>query len=1150
LTSMSSNTQKPNNSAARGRGRGAPRGRGRGGAGRAGPSFVPATFATSSTTSTKQVVSVTCLLDQTQKDYLERVFPGVTFEPTPTATKHTHPISMIERQQAEAEAYKKISRCEKIVDIGGNPARHCGASRNNVHSCCPLLTPEDHAREGSRRLDSRGLKYCNHRFQDCTCVVPDAYLAVHSIYYLTPEDVLCAVFRANKNVLVSAHHMFRAPKGSFAAGEAEWDVSDGSVTMSVMGNLVPYSHRSTEWLSAGYYDNGVKAISWSCIRVVGDTELFLFSPAAIGLASVVVDRGTLTLQEAVQQHNAVGLIDHRGALARDTRIGYNYDEYLSEQCRYYSVAGFIIGYVRSPKPLVLPKEAISAVAFQIAFKPRDKDTFQLAVGHARNVLRRLNLAPVEEQSALAPVAVLGFVLNANVEANTLAAAYHTHRDDFSRLSTVLKGVVPGTVLRRSLVVAGGLLGAVAGVYALKMVWQASVYRAAARLVPAKLASSLPAQVASIAFLVGKKAYRAFISTGWPEWVQTASAHITLWAGRTVRLLRQYVWYSVQKSVEIHAPLSFEDVCCDGRTLGPLHSSAKVFRPLEDRCRPGHGLTQFGPGLRIKPVVARSCAHNELIAIWNRACMDRDDPHPDAFPRLYSWLYPALRPPHTSYWLDMGSLPPTPSNVWLARFPGPKRKHLQTGLDNVRNGDYGQHPWQSKAFVKKEPTLRANELAPQPDFDPRVIQSRTPEYQALIGPWTHRFSKYLAQSWGPVSGIFGYVTYFSGYTAEGMGSWYAQATMFYPFVILLGDFSRWDARLGVAAKLTELKVFVSFRPPRRCAHALAQQALTKGVSRAGVTYVVTATQNSGVSNTSCGNTVLNLGSHCEGLERLGVPRDQYMVAGGGDDAIAIVPEYYGKQLVSLVQLFPDYGFVYEQSVTRSIYRAEVYSGRFWPVLGGGWVYGPKIGRVLAKTFYSLKCYKLERGLAWVRGVALGMMRDVAFIPVLRVLFRRVLELTAEVTPMEVVSKHKIHSADWHEADDRTWEMMDDVYGLDRGQVESLEGFILTMGSVCCTLIHPFLDVLLAVDVPDVMASVFVRLLPGVLLNCVVAPLIEEWLKRQWRWCPLVLGLLELFIDPCPGRILNLFNHLVWARMPYWEGVLAHSVWNLAAGFMPR
>jgi len=223
-----------------------------------------------------------CLLNPTQLEYLSTHYPGVTFMATRHENiPHSHPLLALERKWCEEYVVSQAAPLGVVVDIGGNASRHHN-SRDNVWSCCPLLTSED----APRNYRYRGIpNWCEHKFQDCVCVVPDAYIAVHSLYYLGPELVCRAVNSCKSKVLWSAHHMFDRAYGSLAMGEAQYTVNQKEiVTMHSNGNVTDYVHSACAWLYEGYYtaEDGT-AMAWTIEKTFPNTVIMRFNAAPANL---------------------------------------------------------------------------------------------------------------------------------------------------------------------------------------------------------------------------------------------------------------------------------------------------------------------------------------------------------------------------------------------------------------------------------------------------------------------------------------------------------------------------------------------------------------------------------------------------------------------------------------------------------------------------------------------------------------------------------------------------------------------------------------------------------------------------------------------------------------------------------------------------
>jgi len=86
-----------------------------------------------------------------------------------------------------------------------------------------------------------------------------------------------------------------------------------------------------------------------------------------------------------------------------------------------------------------------------------------------------------------------------------------------------------------------------------------------------------------------------------------------------------------------------------------------------------------------------------------------------------------------------------------------------------------------------------------------------------------------------------------------------------------------------------------------------------------------------------------------------------------------------------------GFDSEAIYRKHLEEAEFCSNRLY-LSTGGWVFGPKPGKVLAKFGYIVNPPKHVTRESMMRGVALGLRKSCNFIPPIRSVIERVLELT--------------------------------------------------------------------------------------------------------------------------------------------------------------
>jgi len=235
---------------------------------------------------------------------------------------------------------------------------------------------------------------------------------------------------------------------------------------------------------------------------------------------------------------------------------------------------------------------------------------------------------------------------------------------------------------------------------------------------------------------------------------------------------------------------------------------------------------------------------------------------------------------------------------------------------------------------------------------------------------------------------------------------------------------------------------------------------------GVHYKVDATVKSGDGNTSSGDTCVVLTA--KELQRImaKIDEDTIITYNTGDDVftlnLLIDHEHY---YFIVVQNWIDLGFDAKIHCYTSLYDAEYCSGRFWPTKDG-LIFGPKPGRILSKTFHAMLEYNDRMCMRWLRTVALGLHRDTNFLPVVRVVVRRTLELTEGLKVIQVKEEEKIHAMQFHEPSTETFLMYEHLYGLSQGEVLLLEKFIEDkMVAVPCTFHHNYLTRIVDVDCPE-------------------------------------------------------------------------------------
>jgi hypothetical protein len=529
-----------------------------------------------------------------------------------------------------------------------------------------------------------------------------------------------------------------------------------------------------------------------------------------------------------------------------------------------------------------------------------------------------------------------------------------------------------------------------------------------------------------------------------------------------------------------------------------------------------------------PTTFRACWHNEEKATLGRALkvvpwsasevdeqaqkefvhggFDEPDPYlgvslmklrydicPDAAVRVF-WLETyQLREKHAWLWPEVkaklwdGDLRPVDFLEWKARFPQISQR-LDDAHEGVRQGIRDLR-FSAEAFIKQENAVTLTPFTDNSDKDARLIQGRNDSIKVFSGPQTlavhklmravlqlDKFHRFLPVVYGP------------GLTAEELGQWKKESLDDVRLVSgeeaisFEGDASRWDCHVHRGMLEAQTEVYRELFPGEdNFLRAMEERHGTtrKGCTKLGARYRVTGTVFSGDGDTTSANTfghymifvrVLTLmlvdkfGTRdCYSLDQaLALPFRAIVM---GDDMLVItsptlLPTI--RQLVEQVTTFAghEYKFKYGHHML-----GEFCSGRFYPVVdGSGYVFGPKPGRVLAKTFWSRTAYRRAKQLGWVRGVAMSLDKACAFVPVLRVLIPIILGLTdgARVIEDKQTRRH-FETQEVHRADNRVWLMMYHVYGLSQQEIEECEDYLIrTVTALPISVEHPVLTRMVEID----------------------------------------------------------------------------------------
>jgi hypothetical protein len=283
---------------------------------------------------------------------------------------HSHPIAAIERKLVEKQIHEELTTFVPgegmIVDIGGSVWRN--SSRGNVWTTAPVLSPADVIRK-KRASKCNNDRACSHTAQECRCVEPAAYMSIHSLYYLTKDDIVDLVWRSTEGMMMCAVHFFPDACGGLLEGEATYTNRDGLVTMSVEGQTTPYFHRNLSWVRCdNYYYDGNRGIAWTAEVYNDSRETWIVTFCKCGK----FDQNYCT------------------DLGRPSNIILPYETYIET-----TLGGRVLYTTRSGAQVTVPTQLLAKAKMFISGKERSDVTYQHLYAYVRKEMRELENGTID-----------------------------------------------------------------------------------------------------------------------------------------------------------------------------------------------------------------------------------------------------------------------------------------------------------------------------------------------------------------------------------------------------------------------------------------------------------------------------------------------------------------------------------------------------------------------------------------------------------------------------------------------------------------------------------------------------------------------------------------------------------------------------------
>jgi len=343
-------------------------------------------------------------LTSEQRALAKKLWPHVECVGKPGAQPHLHALSAIERGMCEDLVHEMIesssSSVPRVLDVGGSVSRN--RKRPNVWTCAPVLSAYDATKDHD--VDPYDLA-CSHTAAQCVCHRFDYCVSIHSLYYLTAEDIVSLAHRCPGG-MYAVVHPYNEPMGSHW-NEAEWYIDYyGNVVCSVKGTSGSWIHPNVSpMLNKGIISFAGRSVAANLVRTIGMSQIWRIVACDPKLPENFFAKN---LNQALADSSYVGMVDMRAPVTRNNSFFHAslepFHETQSSVYRVLSWASRIAFHRRGHRPIVVPKTIVSQLALEIVNVGRSADAYRLLTHKAKSALSGVAM-PVEDMVAVLPALV-------------------------------------------------------------------------------------------------------------------------------------------------------------------------------------------------------------------------------------------------------------------------------------------------------------------------------------------------------------------------------------------------------------------------------------------------------------------------------------------------------------------------------------------------------------------------------------------------------------------------------------------------------------------------------------------------------------------------------------------------------------------------
>lgn len=468
----------------------------------------------------------------------------------------------------------------------------------------------------------------------------------------------------------------------------------------------------------------------------------------------------------------------------------------------------------------------------------------------------------------------------------------------------------------------------------------------------------------------------------------------------------------------------EDFCCGEQKMPEISEYCKFKRDsVNPKCVARS--TKIGFTVALNHIYRpRSCTHNLKRAILYRQLLPSLG---TVDSRVLNWkigIYQLQQALKLVIYEDPGF--EIAFEMWLAdsQYNEARKKMLRRALQNIKDGRPFEHT--IMAHVKTDEILVGKEYGKR---DPRCISSPGDEALVLAAPGYHGWQKQCCKIWSTFEKAMEQRYIYAG----GLDAVQLSAIVTWlehnGYRAYEGDYSRYDGHTEEEAMIAEFEFYEGYID-NDIIEVLKHQTSYKGRTRCGMKYKCKGKMNSGVINTSFGNTIRNFMMFAAYVGKYAPDLDFYMIALGDDNMIFVKGEL---DIPLFVQLTESMGHKLEIVDRAFDYnRLEFCSSRFCDI-GVERLMIPKLGRFFAKNFVCNK--HVEDIDVHMQRVAVGF-KNYSFLPGIRSVLASIGDV-GEIKEYIDRNPYKIKLPNAVEVDPLSVKAyFEDVYGMDCDEFESV------------------------------------------------------------------------------------------------------------------